>query len=275
MVYSQKKYGENASEGAERLAMIRFRHSSDSAFTLVELLVVIAIICILAALLLPAIWKSREKGRQTDCINNLHQISLALTLYADDHEEQLPPWLSSLYPDYGLSGRAKVFLCKSDMSRGVDGSKPDGVDAQIVGEQYPETDDNSSNSDTNRNTAITGCSYLYECCAAECSWTWGTYIGDGSVVLADVDQNEDGKASWGEVKLYQLKNGDTTNGSKPYDGTSFPIVRCFHHCDERTIWVQHPIKGKIKEGMTINVAYAGNVFQAPLTWELTGTIPGQ
>src|ERR1700722_13356414 len=60
-------------------------------FTLVELLVVIAIIAILAALLLPALAKAKEKGRQAVCFNNVSQQSLAVILYADENRDVLPP----------------------------------------------------------------------------------------------------------------------------------------------------------------------------------------
>jgi prepilin-type N-terminal cleavage/methylation domain-containing protein/prepilin-type processing-associated H-X9-DG protein len=59
-------------------------------FTLIELLVVIAIIAILAALLLPALSKARDKAQGIFCVNNTRQLELICQLYADDHETYLP-----------------------------------------------------------------------------------------------------------------------------------------------------------------------------------------
>ena len=107
------------------------RLRSRRAFTLVELLVVIAIIAVLASIIVPVFARVREKGRQTKCLSNLHQIGIALEMYAQDHDETMPyhllcidfgttfaNWLSALDPYCRNTG---IYECPSRRDDGYDG----------------------------------------------------------------------------------------------------------------------------------------------------------
>ena len=106
------------------------RSRTASAFTLIEFLVVVAVIAILAALLFPALTRTKRNANRALCFNNLKQLNAALRMYADDSSDK-SPWVGSgtnrilsfcykeLIQDYVAAkgadqSRQKLFACPSD-----------------------------------------------------------------------------------------------------------------------------------------------------------------
>ena len=78
---------------------------------MIELLVVIAIIAILAAMLLPALAKAKEKGARTTCTNNIKQLLLATHLYVGDANDKMP------HPNWDFLTTVPGWLCTPPYTR--------------------------------------------------------------------------------------------------------------------------------------------------------------
>lgn len=73
----------------------RLSYPTGKGFTLVELLVTISVIAILATLLIPAVLKAKVRVQGTVCVNNLGQLQKCWMMYADDHNDFVPPNISA------------------------------------------------------------------------------------------------------------------------------------------------------------------------------------
>ena len=173
-----------------RLDNPRPRRSS-RAFTIIEMLVVISIILILAGIILPALSRGREEARITRCLSNVHQIGLALTIYARDYgdgnPDAYPPWLTLLTKKTATHAPyitdPRVLICPCDPSQGREGGRPDSVTdsgGKII-DQFPMADIDEHTGSLNGspsypiNSAAGGadCSYLFEYCGEPCDWIYG------------------------------------------------------------------------------------------------------
>ena len=253
------------------------RNPGREAFTLLELLVVIVIIGILGSALVVSVQSGYKQARQANCKSNLRQFGVALTIYRGEHDNKTPDWLSNLYPDY-VDDRA-LYVCRADINGGRDRPRPKELvtllkDPGNSADQAPYWD-NKMNSVNTRNEAIACCSYFYEFSVASANTGW--YKGSVPLPAGTVIK------TMADFKNVQLRYGDQANmvngQQMPYSASRIPIARCFHHFrDQKVMGFQNTssgTKGNIKKDyITVNVAYAGNVFVGPTWWE--GTIhPGE
>lgn len=257
------------------------KHHSHQTFTLIELLVVIGIIAILAALLLPALQKAREKAKSTACISQMKQFSNAIAIYRSDNRDAFPYWLTYLYPDY--VNTSKIYLCpmvkvKNNKVDPHPYSKDvtfmhDTIDNPIyntnesencwsytIGEdvtvKIPGPNIGSSRKEQ---VPAPGSSYLYQMCAADATGKQSTWFGADSTCKTVQECKEYQLRAGSLICKVQGRDPVTIN---PIDESVYPVLSCFYH-----------VKTKANEEVSFDsgpvhqISYLGNFFMSKTCWE--------
>ena len=246
-----------------------------AGFTLVEMLAVIVIIAILASALVSSLNKAKSLARQADCKSNMRQLGAAILIYRSDNGGQNPAWLSCLYPTY--VDDLHLFICRSDPNYGNGDCYPASLQVLSSGYSASQVNDNSGNPNTKRNngnvnsqTGVNACSYFYEFSVASSPWQTLTPSGRCGT-LEPFSRYCDYKNA--QLQYGDIANGSTANNNISYSTSRMPIIRCYQHINEGSI------RGHVRNSdgsvsstiqpfqITVNVAYAGNVYVGPLWWE--------
>ena len=249
------------------------KHHPHQSFTLIELLVVIGIIAILAALLLPALQKAREKAKSTACISQMKQFSNAIAIYRSDNRDAFPYWLTYLYPDYVNTN--KIYRCPMTDNKDTDPHPYDNNAADFMYETSSNTKWKNELTEAPYNTIPgpnigdsrkqnvpkPGCTYLYQMCAAG--------VGDKAQSWFGINESENCKTVQ-ECKEYLIKQDRIKakiDGNEidmnPIDQSIFPVISCFYHVKKK-----EGEKEAYNSGPVHQISYLGNFFMSKTCWEL-------
>lgn len=230
------------------------------AFTLIELLMVIAIIALLVGILLPALSRSRQLGRSTQCLANLHSLGTAVLMYADTNDGRLPhvglahggavdegsAWINSAASDIG---NEKITRCPDDRSPHWD--SPIGAATQMRRVSYA-----TNYYTTGQLEGREGCNVLTRIKRPSTTIMWGELAEKGDYAAADHYHPESwfanpkplaaeqltldrhlGRANWGFLDAHAEPQRFEDTYAINFAASNFPNIAWIHNrFDPEVAW---------------------------------------